>query len=432
MSFNRLHHTVGLFGDTFFYTLAKLIPGLLTLVSVGVFIRVLGPENYGYWAICNALMMFILSLCFGWIRQSILRFKSGEDERINFGIHNSPVDSILFGTLLVLLIGFPLLLSLRFLFGYTWITLQVAFLVLLFTISFGVFNTWSSFLQAWRHRTAMVLAETFKAVIAISSAICLAFYWGVTGVLAGYAFGTSVVAFLLGVLLKKLHLSESIFYTENIISERKDNWITWWSYGWPVSLWLALISFIPIADRILIQYFLGSVESGVYAASYDIIVRGYSLFLFPMTLAVHPRIMAACNSGNSYIAFQQITHAKIISFIILAMSVLGILVIYPIFFKYLVKVDAQKELSRMVLSLITIGGGLWQVALLAHKPMEIAQKTKLMINGLLLSLIANISIQIALLKIIGVLATALALVLSAIIYICFCETWAYKSRYKHI
>jgi len=296
----------------------------------------------------------------------------------------------------------------------------------LYIIFFGVFNVWGTYLQAWRRRTTMVLAETFKAIIGIIPAIYFAVHWDVAGALAGYALGSFIAACWLGFVLKKNFSSRSLINIQVVKSGRQDNWVTWWAYGWPVSLWLALLSFIPIVDRILIQSYLGIVKSGVYAASYDIIVRGYSLFLFPITLAVHPRIMAALNSGNQNIAYQHIKHAKAITMGIVVLSMFGILLLYPLFYQYIVKVETQEALSRVVLVIIALGGGGWQVALLSHKPLEIANKTKLMVAGLLIALIVNITIQIALLKILGVLATALALVFSAFTYICFCRYWAEK------
>jgi len=423
---NWLQQTLDLFSDTFFYVLAKLIPGLLTLIAVTIFIRVLGAEQYGYWAICNAIMMFILSFSFGWIRQAILRFKSGSNTRINFNIRKTPINSIIFGIVLTVVICLLSLGSLRFILNYAWITIPISICFLLFIIFFGVFNAWSTYLQAWRLRKTMVFAESFRATMGIIPAIYCATQWGVLGVLIGYSFGYFISACWLALFIKKNYSSSNYLIAQNIPNNREDNWSTWWGYGWPVSVWLALLALIPIIDRLFIQLFLGIVESGVYAASYDIIVRGYSLILFPITLAIHPRIMAAENSGKQNIAYQQLNHSQTISYIILALSMLGILIIYPIFFRYLVKVSTQDALSKGILVMIALGGGLWQIALLAHKPLEIANKTKLMVIGLLLALIVNIVLQVSLLKTLGVLATAIALVLSAFTYITFCKFWSDK------
>jgi len=422
------HQTIELLGDTFFYTLAKLIPGFLTLISISILIRILGAEQYGYWAICNAMMMFILSFCFGWIRQAILRFKSGSNKYIEFSRNKAPVGAINFGVILTLSIGITSLILLKLVFNNHWITGSVIIYLLLYIIFFGVFNVWGSYLQAWRQRSEMVISESLKAILVTILSICLAIYWGVSGVLAGYAVGSFIAASCLGLFLKKDYALNIIDVQTYKKPKQKDPdyWANWWEYGWPVSVWLSLLAFIPIVDRVLIQSYLGIVKSGVYAASYDIIARGYSLFLFPFTLAVHPRVMAATNTGDHKIVNQQINHAKIIALGIVLISLLGILLLYPIFFKYIVKVEPQTVLPRIILALITLGSGGWQIALLAHKPLEIANKTKLMVFGLVIALVVHISVQIVFLKSIGVLATAIALVLSSVTYIFFCRYWSEK------
>lgn len=423
---NSFQLATELFSDSVFYALAKLIPGLLTLLSVSIFMRTLGPERYGHWAICNALVMLITGLCFGWIRQAILRFKSGASALIRFTRNEGPVPAILLGIALTSAIAILSLIFLRSFLGNLWITLPVSLFLLFFAISFGVFNVWDSYLQAWRKRSTMVLAETSRAAIGLIPAMFLASYWGVSGVLAGHGLGALSTGCLLIFILKRRYPLQIVAPTTSERPKEEDNWTNWWTYGWPVSMWLALLAFIPIFDRILIQSYLGISQSGVYAASYDIIVRGYSLFLFPVTLAVHPRIMAALNSGKADVAFQHLNFAKAVTFGIVILSCLGILVLYPIFFSYIVKVDANNSLSRLVLIAIALGGGGWQIALLAHKPLEMFNKTKLMVAGLIVALVVDVVFQLAFLKALGVIATPLALILSAIAYICFCWYWSDK------
>tara|TARA_Y100000741_G_scaffold205534_1_gene156332 strand:- start:220 stop:513 length:294 start_codon:yes stop_codon:yes gene_type:complete len=66
---------------------------------------------------------------------------------------------------------------------------------------------------------------------------------------------------------------------------------------------------------------------------------------------------------------------------------------------------------------IFIGGFLWQLALVLHKPLEIEERTLIMVVCIMFSLVANLIGNIFFLPKFGILATAYTMVLSASIYI---------------
>tara|TARA_B100000579_G_scaffold390927_1_gene365773 strand:- start:6066 stop:6359 length:294 start_codon:yes stop_codon:yes gene_type:complete len=66
---------------------------------------------------------------------------------------------------------------------------------------------------------------------------------------------------------------------------------------------------------------------------------------------------------------------------------------------------------------IFIGGFLWQLALVVHKPLEIEERTLVMVFCLFFSLVTNLIGNILFLPKFGILATAYTMILSALIYI---------------
>src|SRR2546426_12460198 len=65
-----------LFRDAFNYFLSKVVPGLMGLLSVLVFVRLVGYEQYGRYAVVFAFVMAWASGMAGWLSQGILRFQS--------------------------------------------------------------------------------------------------------------------------------------------------------------------------------------------------------------------------------------------------------------------------------------------------------------------------------------------------------------------
>src|SRR3989454_12284475 len=65
-----------LFRDAFNYLLSKVVPGLMGLLSVLVFVRLVGYEQYGRYAVVFAFVMAWASGMAGWLSQGILRFQN--------------------------------------------------------------------------------------------------------------------------------------------------------------------------------------------------------------------------------------------------------------------------------------------------------------------------------------------------------------------
>src|SRR2546427_3748198 len=63
-----------LFRDAFNYFLSKVVPGLMGLLSVLVFVRLVGYEQYGRYAVVFAFVMAWASGMAGWVSQGVIRF----------------------------------------------------------------------------------------------------------------------------------------------------------------------------------------------------------------------------------------------------------------------------------------------------------------------------------------------------------------------
>src|SRR6266478_3554243 len=62
--------------DAFNYFLSKIVPGLMGFLSVLVFVRLVGVEQYGRYAVVFAFVMAWASGLAAWLSQGILRFQS--------------------------------------------------------------------------------------------------------------------------------------------------------------------------------------------------------------------------------------------------------------------------------------------------------------------------------------------------------------------
>ena len=170
--------------------------------------------------------------------------------------------------------------------------------------------------------------------------------------------------------------------------QRKILWELW-RYGWPVALWMLCQQGLLVSDRYFLQRFLGYSDAGVYASMYDVIVRSFSLVFMPITLAVHPLVMNRWNAGNGRDALRAIRAG--VAYQLLIFLPIGVcLAILATWVSRLVLGKANAGAAGIVLPL-AMGGLLWQVCLLSHKPLEILCQTKRMLAGIAVALTVNVA-----------------------------------------
>ena len=62
--------------DSLKYSVTKIIPGVMGLIAVIIFIRMIGVEEYGKYSVQLSFFMAYSSLTVGWLNQSTLRYYS--------------------------------------------------------------------------------------------------------------------------------------------------------------------------------------------------------------------------------------------------------------------------------------------------------------------------------------------------------------------
>ena len=175
---------------------------------------------------------------------------------------------------------------------------------------------------------------------------------------------------------------------------------------------------LPFFDRYFIEYFYSFEITGIYASFTDLVIRIFSILLFPLTLAAHPRIMSSWNNNDqagAIILWRQALQYQMVIFIIL----IGVLYLAAgKIFDLIMLILPGLDLSySFLLFPILVGGFLWQFALLCHKPLEMDQRTGLMVLLMLGALIINLLGNIVYLPRYGIIATAYTYIASASVYI---------------
>ena len=391
-----------LFRDTLYYSISKIIPGIAGLISVVLFFRLIGPEEYGKYSIIFSFTNLIAAFSFSWLNQSMLRYRSIYSSSMT--ILNPISLGFIIGTILVILFvtitstfGFPVIFSNK----------HIIFLAL----SIGFFNIIKSIFQSDELPNKVILITSYQSILMIICSIIIIrlFDKSAESLILGISFG-----YLIPILPYSNFFSINVFTKKNIEKIKP-----FFNYGVPLSIWLGVSLSLNLLDRYFIEYYYGSSLMGSYAGFSEFIIRIFSIFVFPITLAVHPILMNNWNKNKNINEFFIKLFKASIFQIIICLVMLGLLFIFKNDFFYLIQImipEVDISMKKIMIP-VFIGGFLWQLALIIHKPLEIEERTLIMVFCIIFSLVTNLIGNIFFLPKFGVSATAYTMIFSASIYI---------------
>jgi len=392
-----------LIGDSFFYLLTKIIPGITGLLSIIVFIRWVGPDGYGQFTLLLSFIMAAGALSSGWLNQAILRYFSQDENKEEFpaAIFRGILISFLLG-FIILLVGFQFFLDLDII---AFVIAYISF------ISIILFKLRSVLLQAGLKAKKVAQITAVQAILGLI--IPLIFLIRINHYLAIIA-GISLAYLLIGY--------KSIFsfikFSTNSITSSNNVLSKYYNFGIPLSFRIFLGLFISFLDRWFITFFLNESITGLYAGYSEIIIKVFSIILFPITLAIHPRVTKLWNEGERKKSIQLVKKGIGIQSGIFLLAFVIFLLFEEQFFN--LSLILIPELSSEFLSLgipIFISGFLWQISLLVHKPLELTEKPLKMVWAIIAALVVAVVGNIIFLPRIGVIATAYSSIASASVYI---------------
>lgn len=393
----------------------KVVPGLMGLLSVPVFIRLIGLDQYGRFAVFVPILMAIAGASSGWLAQGVLRFHPvSTDPPARRSAFDRAVTSCTAASALLTAMATATVLAGL---GYSILTSLAA---LAFCVSLLTYTVSLSKLQAQLQPVSILRREIVRSIGGFLFPLILI---AITGrrqfelLLLGQAIGYTC-AFWLG-HRSTAHATESPASSANEFSpaslSTRGVSRQLWHFGWAVGLWLLLSQVLPVIDRSAIQRFAGYTNAGVYASLYEIAVRSFSFLAFPLTQAAHPRIMRAWNEGRFAASYRIIRYSVLFQLTIFVAVFGGAFVLAPRIIRLIL--GFNDPTAAHLLPVLLLGGFLWQLALLLHKPLEISQRTVVMLAAMAAALVLHVIGCLMFIPRYGYQAAGYILVASACFYI---------------
>ena len=394
--------------ETFFYAVSKTVPGFAGLASVILFMRIIGAEQYGQYSFLLSQWYLIVAIGFGWLNQAQLRYYSKDNTfddykagQIRAFAYSGLISVIVFSVLSI----------------FQPRSIQLWGISIISIISIGGFNYIKTFFQAKLEPKKVIWLTLGQSILALSIPLGLFFLFQKNSfsILMGVGISFLLMTIIFG--LKKKVMKHFITDVSKPTKTGKIRVKKWFFYGGPLSIWFAAGLAFPFLDRFFINLYLPGETLGVYAGIQELLTRIFSITIFPLTLALHPRIMNLWNDSKIRKAIQTIRWGI---GVMLGLAIVLCIVIWlfdTIIFNILTMAIPQinSQYKSLLLPLLS-AGFLWQFSFLTHKMLELTEKTHIMVVFLLISLFINMVGNSMYIPHFGVQATANTAFVSALVY----------------
>jgi len=398
--------------DLSLYSVAHVVPALLSLVALMLFTRTFQPEMFGRYSLSLAVAGILSTLLYGWLDYSVLRYAPQLDEELV--IRNT--FSVYLGISSVLLLsaigGY---LALRHRLGpYT----VFYFASLGLALARGGLQILLAFFRSVLNSRKVTLFRLTRAVVALGLSVVLAIFVldHIVGWIWGTTIGIAVTCVLILVTSKQVRTAPMV--DREIIGRLA-------GYGLPMIGFVVGDAFLVQADRVLLEALAGSVAVGIYSSNYMLVDRGLRLAYTPMIQAMSPILIDSWEEDNEGEIAEMLT-TFMRYFVLLGVPALtGVAVLSQTVSTLLI--GDEYTSGYVIIPIVAVGLFLWSLANLAQVAIEIKEQTSLLSYGILVVIVLNVALNVPLITAFGYVGAAVATALSYASYCAF--TLVFSSRY---
>ncbi len=269
---------------SFYYLFVKSGAGVVGLLSILVFTRIMRPDEYGIYAMLLSALGICYAIFFQWLSQGLGRFYTQELEgnaALIATTHVGFMRAMLFSLVLwgLAMLSLPESPNRHWL----WYLPPLVFSYAWYELNLRIANA--------SMQPALYGYISFsKAGLGLLVGGVLYFFMGLHGIFVGLIF-SAIVTPLFWMrswwrALKSSPVDKAVF--------RK-----FLAYGLPLALTVTLTLVVDVSDRFLIAVLLDAEQAGLYAASYDLVVQTMGFVVAALYLATFPALVQDVESNNS-------------------------------------------------------------------------------------------------------------------------------------
>lgn len=277
--------------DAFRYMPSHVIPGVLGIVSLSVFTRLLKPEDYAQYTLILTTIAFAANIGFAWLNFSGLRFYDESRSHMETFMSTCILSlAAIFAVMTAL--GYVLLRNVYRL-GFTCVTTQIFWTGLVLLLLKVTFDQMLILLTAERKALRHSIYRSLDALVKLSLAVFLIRIGNLNYLAIIYAMAISYVILILYELLHSPKYSA--------ISLRhfsKPRFIEMYRYGFPLMGVGLTNTALSLADRYLLAWLGDNTQVGMYSAVYRLAEMAIDIPSAILLMAYTPIVIQAFNASR--------------------------------------------------------------------------------------------------------------------------------------
>ncbi|MEO9021711.1 MAG: oligosaccharide flippase family protein [Ginsengibacter sp.] len=356
--------------DYFNYLISIILPAIIAGAAVPILKNLLGAEKYGEFSLYFNGALICTAITTGWITQSIYRFYPSSNDKNLFARL-----SIKISIKTQLFFYIPIIIIVWYLKNDLFLGILICFVVFMNSMQFAHISiAQSSFLSK-----KTIYSETIRSVSYIIIAITflliypkLYLYILFIAIFISY----SLSVFYLRIqtrhyLLRNPIEKGEVFNYKKLIKK-------FIKYGFPLSMWIVFSYSLSYIDKLLILQNLGAKTQGNYQSVFDLLYRGLTILISPVTISLLPLLTQAYEKFERNEIRQLMK--KIIFFELgglLVSSILYWLFGASLLFEILKVPDT--ETYRLMGFIILLGTFVWQIAIVIHQRFILKLKSQMLL-----------------------------------------------------
>jgi O-antigen/teichoic acid export membrane protein len=400
----------GLLGLAARFTPGALIPAAVGIAMTSAFTRLLSKEEFGAYSLILSVTAIGAILGSQWLQCGVGRQMPGATGGALTELKRSTARALILVVVGIAAVTGMLWAALGRALGEKW--QGVAVPAMLFTSASCVFNTLATVLQAQMRATRFTIYTAFNALLRFAT--CLLWFFLVSEHWVGLFWAsTAGLTLVIPLMWKDAQLP---FGPSAPASPRPPEATIGGlaAYGVPLTGWFFAAAVLNWGDRLVINWYRGAAEVGVYSANYALVSKGVGLVAAPILLAAHPMLMKAWTQGETQRAGRFL--GRIVQWFVLV----GVLLVggFALLSNDIARVflgPAFRE-GAAVMPVVLAGEVVWQLGMYVQKPFEFARRTGTMLVVSIGAAVVNTALNLILVPRFGYMVAAYTTLGSYAIY----------------
>lgn len=324
----------------FAYLLARGVPGIVNFLALAVYTRLLSQEEFGRYSLVLAAVGLVHVVLFRWLQLVCGRF---------LPMHVEQPQVILRPILAIFLLVSVFFICIASIGSFFW-AIPAWYSIIPIAIIWAVIQAWYEI--NLRLTSAQLNPVRYGALSAIKAVLAL-----LLGSLLAWQFHNAnapLIGLIFGAVTAWLLVGRSIWSGILPNLPTREQLRAFSSYGFPLALTFSLVWITSSSDRMIIAWFLGEAQTGIYAAGYDMAQQSLGLLLSIVNTAATPLAITALEKEGIAAASQQMRQNGELMFVLAFSGAAGLIAIEPAVIGLFIGEEFREGISTVFMWIVLV------------------------------------------------------------------------------